>query len=84
MNSGERMPKIDPAKIKNVDLNFMKVIEQQNFDRVRRLQRLRRSNIITGSVLGVGILSIYAYTMLAVKQENFLDDFDEPLKVIDK
>lgn len=33
-----------------------------------------------GALLGLGVFSIYGYSMFAVKQEKFLDDFDEPLK----
>jgi hypothetical protein len=67
-------------KLKQSDIDFMKLIEQQNFERVKKLQRTRRNNIITGLVLGTGVLGIYAYSMLAVQQEKFLDDFEEPKK----
>lgn len=79
----DRMPKIDTSKLKQVELDFMKHIEQQNLERVQKLKKLRRNNIITGCLLGVGVLSIYGYTMYAVRQESFLDDFDEPPKTIE-
>jgi len=84
MSGGDRMPKIDVNKLKQTDLDFMKYIELQNLERVKKLKRVRRNNIITGCLLGAGVLSIYAYTMFAVRQESFLDDFDEPVKTIEK
>ncbi|XP_004522217.1 cytochrome c oxidase assembly factor 3, mitochondrial [Ceratitis capitata] len=69
-------PKLDKAQ-----LEFMKIIEQQNLVRVQKLQRVRRNNLITAGVLGASVLGIYAYSMLSVQQEDFLDDFDEPKKV---
>lgn len=84
MSGGDRMPKIDVNKLKQTDLDFMKYIELQNLERVQKLKRVRRNNIITGCLLGAGVLSIYAYTMFAVRQESFLDDFDEPVKTIEK
>lgn len=84
MSGEELMPKIDASKLKKSDLSLMKVIELKNFERVKKLQRIRRNNIISGWLLGAGVLSIYAYTILSVKQERFLDDFDEPAKIIEK
>lgn len=38
------------------------------------------SDAILGCALGLGVLGIYGYSMFAVKQEHFLDDFEEPKK----
>lgn len=84
MSGEDHMPKIDRNKLKPSDLNLMKIIELQNLQRVKKLQRVRRNNIITGWLLGAVVISIYAYTILSIKQERFLDDFDEPAKVIEK
>lgn len=80
--SGDRMPKVDVQnqKINPTQLQFMKLIEKQNLERVQKLQRLRRNNIITGCIVGTGVFSIYFYSMWAVQQEKFLDDFNEPEK----
>jgi hypothetical protein len=47
------------------------------------MSKYRRRNILVGLGLAAGVLGIYAYSMLAVKQENFLDeDFDKlPSKI---
>lgn len=75
------MPKIDVNKELNgsAQLNYMKLMEKENMERVRKLKRIRHRNILTGLLLTGGVFSIYAYSMFAVKQENFLDDLDEPL-----
>lgn len=78
----DRMQKVqDLKKLKPTELEFIKEIERQNLERVAKLKRVRRNNIITGSLLGIGVLAIYGYSMYAVKQETFLDDFEEPKKI---
>lgn len=77
----DRMQRVkDFSKLKPTELEYIKEIERQNLERVAKLKRIRRNNIITGSLLGVGVLAIYGYSMYAVKQETFLDDFEEPQK----
>ncbi|XP_055529837.1 cytochrome c oxidase assembly factor 3, mitochondrial [Wyeomyia smithii] len=68
-------------KLKQSEIDFMRLIEKQNLQRVEKLQRMRRNNKITAFTLGGAVLGIYLYSMLSVKQEKFLDDFEEPLKV---
>lgn len=69
-------------KLSAAQLAFMKLTEQENLKRVKKLDAIRRRNWITGWTLGACVLSIYGYTILTVKQERFLDDFNEPEKVI--
>lgn len=75
------MPKLDISndrlKLSQAQLDYMKILEKQNIDRVSKLKRLRRNNIFTGVALLGGVISIYAYSILAVKQEKFLDEVDE-------
>lgn len=84
MSESDRMPKIDLSKLRQSDLDFIKFVEKQNRERVEKLIRLRKRNLFTGCLLGVGVFSIYFYSMFAVRQEKFLDDFDEPIKVIEE
>lgn len=85
MSAEKELPKIKygegAAKLDRSQLEFMKLIEQQNLERVTKLQRVRRNNLITAGVLVTSVLGIYAYSILSVKQEKFLDDFEEPKKV---
>lgn len=68
-------------QLKPSELDFMKLIEQRNLQRVTKLRLQRKRNTWTGLIIGATVISIYAYSMLAVKQERFLDDFNEPEKV---
>jgi hypothetical protein len=78
----EQMPKVDlvkdKANISRTTIDYMKIIEAENLRRVQALQKLRQRNVITGLMLGGGVLGIYLYTIATVRQEKFLDDFDEP------
>ncbi|RZC05023.1 dimethyladenosine transferase 1, mitochondrial, partial [Asbolus verrucosus] len=64
------MPKIDFSKLKQSEIDFIKFVEKQNLERVKKLQSLRRRNLITVSLLGAGVLGIYGYSMYS----NFLMD----------
>ncbi|CAG4939444.1 unnamed protein product [Parnassius apollo] len=67
--------------LKQAELDYMKVIEQKNLERVQKLQQISKRNRITGCAIGAGVFGIYLYSIYAVKQETFLDDFEEPAKV---
>lgn len=71
-------------KLTAAQLAFMKLTEQENLKRVQKLELIRKRNWMTGWTLGLCVLSIYGYTILTVKQERFLDDFQEPEKIIVK
>ena len=44
------------------------------------LQRYKKRNALLGLGLLTGVVGIYAYSMYAVRQENFLDEeFDRPV-----
>lgn len=72
----------DGPKLSAAQLAFMKLTEQQNIERVRKLDAIRRRNWMTGWTLGFCVLGIYGYTILTVKQERFLDDFNPPEKIV--
>lgn len=76
----DRMPKVDPTKLRPSDLSHIKEIERLNLERVRKLQIIRQRNLITAGVLGTLVIGIYGYSIYAVKQEDFLDDLNEPTK----
>ncbi|XP_073843262.1 coiled-coil domain containing 56 [Musca autumnalis] len=82
-NPSEKAPSIKYAegKIDKAQLEFMKLIEQQNLERVQKLKRVRRNNLLTAGSLIFSVVGIYAYSIWSVKQEKFLDDFEEPKKV---
>ncbi|XP_055311256.1 cytochrome c oxidase assembly factor 3, mitochondrial [Sitodiplosis mosellana] len=72
----------DGPKLTAAQIAFMKLTEKENLKRLQKLELIRKRNWITGWTLGACVLSIYGYTILTVKQERFLDDFNEPEKVV--
>lgn len=84
----EDMPKLniakDAAKLSTSDRHYIKKIEEFNVERVARLKKVKRNSWIVGGLLGIGVISIYAYTIYAVRQERFLDDFEVPQKTTEK
>ncbi|XP_063888340.1 cytochrome c oxidase assembly factor 3, mitochondrial-like isoform X1 [Scylla paramamosain] len=77
---GRQMPRLnlqrDSPQLSKAQLDYMKLIEGQNAERVRKLALQRRNNVIIGSLIGLGVLSIYGYSIYSVKQEKFLDELD--------
>lgn len=83
---GDFKPKISTTEgqnpvLKKAELDYMKLIEQMNAERVKKLQATARKNRLVGSSIGLSVFGIYLYSIFAVKQETFLDDFNEPAKV---
>lgn len=79
--------KIDPLEgrhgVHSATRQYMNLIEKQNQHRVSELLKHRKRTNLTGlGLLGL-VVGIYTYTICAVKQERFLDDFEEP-KFIEK
>lgn len=85
MGDTDFKPKITGTKqdpvLKEAEISYMCLIEQKNIERVKKLQLIAKKNRITGLSIGLGVLGVYAYSIFAVKQETFLDDFNEPVKV---
>lgn len=77
-----RLKKIDLAKDwsslnKTQQMYIQKMIEKNN-ERYAKEKKLRTHYRISAGVLFTIVFSIYFYSMYAVKQEKFLDDFDVP------
>jgi len=66
-------------KMKQSDQFYILRMEAFNQERVRKLTLMRRRNFLIGVGVAAGVLGIYSYTMGAVKQEGFLDDFEAPV-----
>ncbi|XP_060533834.1 uncharacterized protein LOC132706498 [Cylas formicarius] len=80
----DSMPKADITKVSAAEREYIRRAQEDNLKRVERLKRVKRNNWITLGVLGATVLGIYSYTILSIKQETFLDDFEEPAKIIEK
>ncbi|KAL1245996.1 Cytochrome c oxidase assembly factor 3 [Trichinella spiralis] len=59
---------------------FMNTLNQTTAERVGRNRLARQRSNMVGLVLGTSALAIYFYTIYAIKQETFLDNFEPPNK----
>ena len=80
MSSETRMPKVDfdKDKVPEYIKEQVKTVEKDNRRRVFEFRRILRGGRKSGLFWGTIVASIYGYTMYAVKQETFLDNFDYP------
>lgn len=67
-------------KLTSIDLFNIKELERKNLERANQFLKKRNQSRLVGGLLGAGVFGIYFYTMFAVKQEHFLDDFEMPEK----
>jgi len=86
-SQNQNMPKVDllkdAEKLKFTDIIYMKRLEEQNLQRAKKVLGYRKSNNRLAFALTLGVIGIYSYTIYSVKQEKFLDDFEEPEKTIE-
>lgn len=71
----------DPAiakKLGKMQMNFVKKAERTNSERADRHIKFRRRDWQIAGFCFFLIAAIYSYTIFAIKQETFLDDFDMP------
>jgi hypothetical protein len=74
----ENLKNIDPKAMSKIQEMYIEKLNARNNERFLKEKRLQKHYRITGSILMFIALSIYGYTMFAIRQEKFLDDFDEP------
>lgn len=81
-NDGEYLKKIDIAKdldkLSTAEQFFIRKSNAINEKRYQRLKKRKKLARIAGLALTTIVLSIYFYTMYAISQEKFLDDFIVP------
>lgn len=86
--SSEFMQKVDltrdKTRLKYSDLIYMKQAEEIAVQKALKYRNTRRRCNIAAVSLACLVVGIYTYTIHAVKQETFLDNLDEPEKIIDK
>jgi len=72
------MPVLDPSALSEAEQIYIKRFEERHMRNVERRQRERRRGRIIGLSFGALVLSIYIFTIVRVRQETFLDDFNVP------
>jgi hypothetical protein len=76
--NSEFMKKIDPKSLSKVEQMYIEKLNKRNTERFEKEKRLRKHYRIVGTFLFGFVLSVYFYTMYAISQEKFLDDFEVP------
>jgi hypothetical protein len=69
----KEMPKLTAA-----EQMYVKKYQNLNKKRFEKVMKTKKYGRIIGITLGTFVLTVYFYTMFAIKQEKFLDDFDLP------
>ena len=65
-------------KLGDIQMTFVKKAEGRNAKRASMHRYYRKKDAFTGLTCMAVAASIYAYTIIAMKQEDFLDDFEMP------
>lgn len=80
--ASDRLRKIDIEKdmdkLPKAQQMYIKRMIEKNNERYAKEKKLRTHYRISAGVLFSVVFSIYFYSMYAVKQESFLDNFDVP------
>jgi hypothetical protein len=74
----EKLKTLDPKAMSKIQEMYIEKLNAKNKERYLKEKTLKKHYRITGALLISIALSIYGYTMYAIRQEKFLDDFDEP------
>merc|ERR1719153_142188 len=73
---------VDEAEVQRrlgkVNMDFIKKAEKRNKERSRLHRFFRRKDWLIASICFTMVGTIYGYTIWAIQQEKFLDDFDMP------
>jgi len=77
-NDPKVMPVLDPSELSEVEQIYIKRFEERHMRNVERRQRERRRARIIGLSFGALVIGIYIFTIVRVRQETFLDDFNIP------
>ena len=74
----ENLKTLDPKVMSKIQEMYIEKLNARNNERFIKEKKLQKHYRLTGAILVSIALSIYGYTMYAIRQEKFLDDFDEP------
>lgn len=69
-----------------IQMDFVKKAEKKNAERATKHRQFRKGDwAIAGTCVAISV-GIYTYTIYAIKQETFLDDFEmpDPLQEIER
>jgi len=64
-----------------LQMDFVRKAEKRNKERANFHRFFRRKDWMIASFCVCVVIGIYSYTIFAIKQEKFLDDFDMPEEI---
>lgn len=65
----------------NINMDFVRKAEKRNKERAKMHRFFRRKDWMIAATCFAIVLGIYAYTIFAIQQEKFLDDFEMPEEI---
>lgn len=68
-------------KLGNINMDFVRKAERKNKQRAKLHRFFRRTDWMIATVCFSLVASIYGYTIFAIQQEKFLDDFEMPEEI---
>lgn len=68
-------------RLGQLNMNYVRKAEKKNKARAKMHRVFRRTDWMIASFCFALVISIYSYTMYAIKQETFLDDFEMPEEI---
>jgi hypothetical protein len=66
------------AQLGKMHMNFVRKAENKNKERAKNHKFYRRTDWMIAATCFAIVFGIYSYTIFAIQQEQFLDDFDMP------
>ncbi len=64
--------------LSQIEQIYMNKINERNQERYLKEKKIKLHYRVTATLLVGFVLSVYFYSMFAIRQEKFLDDFDVP------
>merc|ERR1712034_221924 len=68
-------------KLGNINMDFVRKAEKRNKERAKLHRFFRRKDWMIATFCFSLVAGIYSYTIFAIQQEKFLDDFDMPEEI---
>lgn len=68
-------------RLGNINMDFVRKAERKNKERAKMHTFFRRTDWVIATFCFGLVISIYSYTMFAIRQEKFLDDFEMPEEI---
>uniref|UniRef100_A0AC35TIJ0 Cytochrome c oxidase assembly factor 3 n=1 Tax=Rhabditophanes sp. KR3021 TaxID=114890 RepID=A0AC35TIJ0_9BILA len=79
--NSEMLQRLEITDLPRAQQRFAKQFEKVNDERIKEIFKKNYKNMATMAVLLGVVVSIYFYTIYAVKQETFLEEIDEEVAI---